>query len=442
MKRIFIMALSLMGISTVVTAQSWQTDTINMGESYGNNVYYSLNNGVVETTPNNNWDLGFRTELMSSSVLVNHAGKGIKVFPLPNLSAAADFGTDLTNDTLGFTFDSLALYNSLRTWDTGALSQDRDPSNVFDLGWGVYEPASHLIMGDKIYLLKTPTHSYQLWIEYLDPFNDANPPLWKFHIARLDGTNKHVIEHHSKPDYENKLLAYYDIEANQFINQDPDNNAWDLIFTRYTEQVTQGPTTMMYPVTGVLSNKNRASMSLRGNDAVDANWHPSYSSQMNTLINNVGRDWKKQTQTNNVYDLDTVSYFMKDVDTKIWQFEFVYATTGTAPAGITPGQIVLRKRMVENASSIHGVDAGIQQLTIVPNPAKDLAYFVIDSKDFAGAASISIIDLTGNELQQKSITLNKGLQQIPLNTNNFAAGLYLVNLKIHGQNLSIKMIIK
>jgi len=433
-----------LGLASLTQAQTptWQNDTIHMEEGYAKNVYYSLNTGTVKTSANNIWDLAFRSDLMSVGVYANHAGAQVTVYPLTGLSAAAHFGTDLTNDTAGFTLSNLALYNSISTWDTGALNQDRDLGDQLDLGWGYYEPTTHLISGDKIYLIQTPTADYQLWIESDDPFTAANPPLWTIHIANLDGSNRKDITHNSNPTYTNKLMAYYNIANNEFLDLDPLKNDWDFIFTRYTELVSQGPVSMMYPVTGILSNLNRPSMELRGQDAVDAVWNSAMATSMMDKVDNIGRDWKKQTQTVGVYDLDTVSYFMKDAQSNIWQFEFTYATVGSAASGVTPGEIALRKRKVQSTASVQDVNNKLNQAVIVPNPAHGTATLVLDTKDFVGQSSIAITDISGRILMQKNQTLQKGLQQIKLDVQQYPAGMYFVNIIADGYKTTCKLIVK
>lgn len=442
MKLNYILAIAGISLAINAQAQQWENDTINMGLNYSDNVYYSLENGPVKTNPNNQWDLAFRTDLMSVGVYVNHAAAGIKVYQLTGFSAASKFGTNLTADTAGFTYDSLALYNSIQSWDTGALNQDRDLNNIFDLGWGSYNPASHMVEGDKIYLLKTPVMTYQIWVESDDPFNTSNPPEWTFHIADLDGSNVKVKTHNSNPTYSNKLLAYYNLANDTFMDNDPIDSDWDFIFTRYTEKVSQGPVSMMYPVTGVLSNQNRASTELRGMDAVNAAWTPAMAVDMDSIINNIGRDWKMQTQTNGVYDMDTVSYFMKNTQNDIWQFEFIYATSGTATAGTTPGQIVLRKRMVESGTSISNINNSIQQMTVVPNPAQGSAILLIDNKDFVGQSQLSISDISGRVLVKESNQLERGLQKVQLPISNLTAGMYFVTVIADGQKTTCKLIVK
>lgn len=444
MKLKYLLTIGSVALFSMAQAQTpaWQYDTIQMGTGYANNVYYSLNSGSVKTVANDSWDIAIRTDLMATGVYANHAAAHITVYPLTGISAATHFGTDLTTDTVGFTTPDSAIYNSIKSWDTGAFNQNRDLSNIFDLGWGVYNPTTHLVAGDKIYLLSTPTANYQLWIESDDPFVIANPPTWTIHIANLDGTNRKDITHHSNPTYTNKLMAYYNIAGDSFLNLDPDNSAWDFMFTRYTEKVSQGPVTLMYPVTGVLSNRNRPSLGLMGMDAVNAVWNPSLLDSMTDDISNIGREWKLQTQTAGVYDLDTATYFMKDAQNAIWQLEFTYATVGTATAGITPGEIVLKKRKVQSPTAIQNVNSKLSQVALVPNPATNTTTILLDAKANIAQSTIMITDISGRVLMQRNQAIQKGLQQIKLNIANYPSGMYFVSITADGYKTALKLIVK
>jgi hypothetical protein len=447
MKLKYFLAISGLSIAALAQAQSpqWATDTVDMQAGYARNVYYSLENGTVKSTPENQWDIAIRSGLMNVGVYANHAGNGAEVYPLTGLSAATHFGTDLTADTAGLTGPDFALYNSVTTWDTGAFNQDRDPNQIYDLGWGTYEPTSHVISGDKIYLLVTNTGAYQVWIESDDPFNVANPPEWTFHICNLYGSDRKDKTLNTNPDYSNKLFAYYNIANDTFLNIDPDLSSWDLLFTRYKEMVSMGPVSMMYPVTGVLSNQDRPAMEIRGEDALTATWDAGMATDLSSVINVIGRDWKLQPDTNGLYTLDTVTYFMKVPNNDIWQLEFTYASQGntTAFPGLVPGRIILRKRKVfDHTTAIKEVNPDFNTVLIAPNPASATAYLVLDPRENIKDAQIRITDIAGRLISSKTRNIAKGLQHIPLNLSAYPAGIYLVNITANGHNSSQKLIVQ
>jgi len=68
---------SLLFITFEVAAQAGSvSDSVVMGPGYADEIYYSMTNGVVSSSPRNTWDIAFRTRVMSSSILTND-GKGV-----------------------------------------------------------------------------------------------------------------------------------------------------------------------------------------------------------------------------------------------------------------------------------------------------------------------------------------------------------------------------
>lgn len=56
-------------------------------------------------------------------------------------------------------------------------------------------------------------------------------------------------------------------------------------------------------------------------------------------------------------------------------------------------------------------------------------------------ATISVVDISGNEIASKSVVLEKGINQIELSNINLTTGkLYLVNLRSNNQNQTVKII--
>ncbi len=454
MKLKYTLPLLGLGLSSLaVNAQSndWITDTIHMEENYKKTVYYSLENGSLKSVDNDTWHLGFRADLFSVGVYANHAGANVRVFELFDADASTKFGTDLTGDTASVTAadPSKELFNSITSWDTGALNQNRDVTERFDLGWGFYDMGSHTIEGDKIYLVTTNTNAYQVWIEKDLPFGVTNPPEWTFHIADIDGNNSQTIVHYSKPDYENRLFAYLNLETKTFQDIDPENKDWDFQFTRYKELVSQGPVSMWYPVTGVLSNQNplsnetRPTLAIRGEDALTAVWSTALESEMNTLVNGIGRDWRLSPNQDGGYNMDTVTYFIKTSNSAVWQLEFLLANQGTSTdSSVTPGMIVLRKKEVEKGVSIDEINTKFNSLVIAPNPASTNVTILIDAKENMKNASISISDISGRVLNNQVLAIEKGNQQIPLDISNLTSGMYFISITADQVKITNKLIVK
>ena len=67
---------------------------------------------------------------------------------------------------------------------------------------------------------------------------------------------------------------------------------------------------------------------------------------------------------------------------------------------------------------------------IFPNPVSESFNLEI-SADKEGAAEITVVNVLGAVLLTKSLTVNKGIQQLPINCSDWTSGLYLVRIKIN-----------
>jgi hypothetical protein len=81
-----------------------------------------------------------------------------------------------------------------------------------------------------------------------------------------------------------------------------------------------------------------------------------------------------------------------------------------------------------------------QMLTIAPNPANDFTNINLHIPA-AAPVSIRVLDAKGNILQARQYGSMQGDFEIGLNTANFAAGLYLVELEMNGQHIQKKLMI-
>lgn len=422
LKSLLLAGLSIAAFSA--NAQNnWIADTITManagGSTFANDVYYRMDyNGARKTEPNDNWHLAFAAGAggRSAAVLANSAGTDIEVFAL-SVPANTKFGTNLIADTVGKR--STPLYNDFTTWQVGALNADG--AGHPDYGWGEYDPLTHNLSGNKVYLVTTPNTHYQVWVEEYIAL--AGPTQsWKFHVADIDGSNRKDEQITIQSGgFTNKLFAYYDLETKTVVNREPDNNQWDLIFTRYMDEAAPG---MMYPYTGILNNYAVTVAELRDIDADTAMFHDNYLLDEEADI--VGRDWKQNgAPTGNEYQLNKVCWFIQSRNNSIYQMEITYATTGGGGA-----KIGFRKRLsVWNNPplSVNNVAATANALNIYPNPAAYATNLLITAEQ-AAEAQVMVTDVTGRIVKRSQVTLNAGLNALKLNTNELSNGLYIVSI--------------
>lgn len=476
MKKYTLLLVGLaLGASQLSAQDEFQRDTISMNQNYQTSVYYSLDDQSKTHLDNFSWDLAFRTTPMTVGVYANHATKNWEVTQVfvenstSTITAEEKFLSDLTADYNAL-FQSVDLedyqfYNSVTTWDTGALNMwsPEDPQINFNLGWGMYDMSSHKIVGHKVFVLSVApawpgapvdpnSPKYKVYIKEHNPVSAERK--WEFWYAPIDATNESdiiKIEFNGE-DYGDKLLVYFNFETQSFSNEEPEVNNWDFVFTRYKDLVTAGPQTMWYGVTGVLLNNRSEAFGalnpLPDGQEFDPNNDDVYDfiewdldiPLINNDISIIGRNWRG-SNSNNEYDIVPNAYFVKSKDNKIYHVRFRRAALGSsAPEGLQAGDIVFEYQMVEDLVNIQDWKKEFN-LSVYPNPTENQITLNIDNRGSNQTGTIVITDMTGRHLLQSNAEIIAGNSQFSLDMSAFATGMYLVHIQLE-QGLISKKIIK
>lgn len=311
-------------------AQTAPNDSISLGAGYTTDVFYSMQNGAVGTAVGNNWHIAFSTRhvapptgfMQAVTVLINE-GRGVKLYK----SAQTDWSTF---DTAGFK-TWVNPHNSDTSWDVGAFNADRSSSNVFDFGWGTYNPVNNAISGTGIFLLQITTGSGSAAVvSYKKIRIDelAGDSQWVFTSSNLDNSDS-VQSSIAKGDFSGKLFAYHDINQHSTIDREP-SAKWDLLFTRYGAFVTQFNTTIFSTTTGALHHPSVSTAKVTGVPAVNATLAmAAFSNKINTI----GTDWKENPGPGqpNFLVHDSTAYFVRlsGDDYKLIFVSFAGSSTGT-----------------------------------------------------------------------------------------------------------------
>jgi len=451
MKLRYILAAGTISLAAAAQAQEWMPDTINTGLGYSQDGFYDLNSTQTGSQVNNNWDIAFMTgDLMSASIIVNHAGndKNAKLYVL-DVDAEASFGTDLTADTAGKTGAEFELQNSNTDWYTGAFNQNS--TGGFSYGWGDYDMSTHYINGNKIYALVNGSGAYQVWIEqYKASFTDT-VRAWKFHVAKLDGTEPSDVTFKPSPDYDNKLFAYYDFTTRAFVNREPDMDNWHLLATRYLDAYDgPGASGAMMSTTGIVTNTNVEIAKASPLLPEDADYL-DYSDSYDTVRNVIGGKYKfvdyEGMPPGWVLE-DSLSYFIKIKNGTgagdIWQVYFDHFPASTSASTGVDVKIGLQKRKVyEQPSDIKEVNDLVSTIVLAPNPASNgYTHLLIDARQNIKDAQITVTDLGGRVISQYAKNINTGFQQLDLNISNYSAGMYFIKVSARGWSNTQKLIVR
>jgi len=410
--------LFLLGLPGFLTLNSFaQTSaTVSVGANYADQKWYSFQNGIQATQPKDNWDLAFEVTGYSSAILANTQKSNFALYKAPY--KIADYAT---LDTAGIS-NWTVLYNSDTTWTIGALNRGANPSDPFDLGWGLYDLNTHFVTGDSCYVVKLSATSYKK----IKLINLANG-IYNFEYANINGTSSQTVAL-DKSNYTGKNFVYFDMTGNAAIDREPASSTWDLTFVKYTAFIP-----VPYPVVGVLSNKG---VTVAQADNVAASYSTWASLPFYSNISTVGSDWKGFDLTNNVWNIvSDTCYFVHDKSGNIWKMAF------TAFGGSTNGNIVFNQQKI-SVTGIATNNQVVSNVAVYPNPsAGDIANLLFSSEASVGEMSVSITDLNGRVLSSEIIHVEAGLTRHALDTKALSSGLYLVQLSA-GSSVTTQKLVK
>lgn len=348
MKTLFTLSIFLLAIS--IKAQDFVE--ISVGQGYSNQTHYSLSTQTDRSISNEAWDIAFSAlGQQDAGVFINESA----TFMSPQLQLYVLRGVSWEDDiTNAATYeDSTALYNPEMNWAEGAFNTTKDPSSHFDFGWGAYNPQTHKIEGNTVYLVKQRNATYlKLMIDELAG------GIYTFRYANLDGSNEKVATV-DKSDSAGSLI-HYSFGTSEVVDIPTDS---DIVFQRYTTPLDAGGNIVEYTVTGVLLQPGVEAVAIRGVDPTAINaedYDDQYSSQPNTI----GYDWKSFDFTEGWSVETDRTYLVKNRDGAIYQLTFVDfegSSTGTSTVEI----IEVSK---PSSTSTLPIPA---ELTTYPNPTTD-----------------------------------------------------------------------
>lgn len=426
-------------------AQTWVSDSVEMGAGYANDVFYNLKTGSKKTQVANDWDLAFQMNkfgdpMFNATVRANHIKRKVEVYSLHMAVNATTFAAVSASDTNGKTSRTMQLMNVDTSWGEGAFYQNRDKTDLFDYGWGEYQGApNHDLQGDSLYLVKVNGTPYKIWIQQYISLGDTVG--YKFRIAALDNSmdNSVFVKRKNYPD---RIFVYYDIASNSFVNREPSQYDWDIVFTQYAKIDPAGGPMMGGPspiaFTGVLQNirVKIAKLKTTQPDTAKYNNLSTYSAQTNTI----GDDWKFPVGSPPTgYALDTVTYFVRSSNVQEYiQLKF---TRFDGASGPNTGKILFDRRSV-GTTTVADVKNNVSSYAIVPNPAVGDASFAADVKEAVKGARLLVTDITGKVMLNSVVDLQEGMNAFRINTANFAAGTYVISLSNGSWKVADRLIVQ
>jgi hypothetical protein len=406
MKQLYISTLLTLSLLKM-DAQTPVTDTVSLGAGYANQVWYSLANDNTGTAPKNNWDLAFDCTTYGTAIHINTV-TGTQLWQYPGGDTAAWFSVDTTGIT-GWP----ALYNSDTSWSIGACNLNS--SSSFDVGWGIYNPITHVVTGDSLYVIKLSNGSYQkLWIRQL---------AYGIYTVRTGTFNNSIDNTFSidKSPYTGKNFVYYSLQNSNVVDREPASLNWDLLFTQYTAFIPAP-----YMVAGVLHNNGTQSAELHQVNVATATHGAAV---FGTTINGIGYDWKQFAQNGWVLE-DSLVYFVNTQAGDIWKLVF------TGFGGSANGNFIFTKELV-SAVNITDNQQALPSSSLWPNPAHD--QFTLLRGNASAEAVIQIFDASGRLVVQEGVQAGQGLHAF--SARQWEAGIYHVNIIQNNSRETLRLLI-
>ncbi len=423
MKKLFTLSLVMLAfaISTPSAKSSpftfegtnLETDSVVMGAGYANDVFYSLKNGIVATVPRTDWDIAFHTSVFSAAILTNGA-IGIDLYCYPK----ADTSGWNNIDTTGMSTWPV-LYNDPDMWENGAFN--RHGLAHPDYGWGKYNPISHDLIGDSIFIISLPTGVFKkIWIIRKNSVNN----IYTFKYANLDGSDEVDMELNNN-DYIDKNFSYFSFSTGQFSDREPAKSTWDLLFTKYKGIVSDQP----YPVTGLLNNFNIAANKFTGVGPDYSDWS---AMPMDTAKSPIGYDWKYFNGS--AYEIiDSIACFSTSQEGNVYKIVFT-------AFDYMNGKFVFDKGMV-SMTGIENQVAPVSSISVSPNPVSDHLTIQLPQQ-MSGKADVSIYDLSGRQIYSAMPEVKGQQIELKLGTQIVQSGMKLMVVRLNNQTYTTKILFK
>ena len=392
-----------------------QVEQVSMGASYGEQAYYKLSTGEVTTIANNAWDIAFSNEGMTDAgVFINESaslmGSPIKLF----LTSETDWNTTITDVSLFV--DDVAVLNPETNWITGAFNTVADETNPFDYGWGAYNPTSHTIEGDKIFVIQKRDGSF-----FKLQITSLSGGVYNFKYADLDGSNE-VSTSVSKEDSPGHDLIYFSFDTGDEVEVPTD---YDLIFQRYSTPLPDGMGGVInYTVSGVLLAPNTSAVVAYDVDPATVE-ESDYADQYSTDLATIGYNWKSYDFTSGWLIDDSRANFVKTAEGELYKivfFDFEGSSTG----------VTTLEKTALGATTTNQLDNTVSTLELFPNPTS--GYITI--KGLQANSLVSVYSINGQQLIQSQVTDN--LEGLDLSA--LANGVYKVLVRT-GSELSEQTLI-
>lgn len=433
MKHILITASIFLFAGNVFSQKA--TDTIDMEPGYAKQVFYQIQTGAKHASPMTQWHIAHTTLQMDNSIRLNHAA-GVFAFIYPN----GDNSAYNSFDTTGWMNWDMP-YNDMKDETLGALNQQKDPNNQWDFSWGVYDPTSHVVKGDSLYLIVVGSGANTQLYKFMPIMQDKNGD-FIFEFGPIDATSGQPDT--IKQSQANQgMFKYYNFNLDKQVSIETAGGDWHLNFSRYYDWVPApgGGPLVMYPTNGVESKRGlkiaqvngvefddivsnpQAFIDIANSDTAIASGHG-----FNLGLTRIGGDWKffNGSSFAIVPRKNYIVAVPNATGTEYWALRFL------SFAGQSTGVITLEKSKLGELASVETPNTA--DVVVFPNPSNNRIWIKSNKQ---AIKAVRLMDLAGRTLH----TQTSEDTVIEINIENLPAGQYIVEATFsegQSRNLIIK----
>ncbi len=428
MKRILLFALFLLGFLKIY-AQSDVEVTVSVSQGYTHHIFYNLTTDGVSDLGNEDWDIAF------SNLGSDDAGIFVNEFLQltfgedPPFLEIYDAHTDDFSEELPAENLTDSLYNDEYSWQFGALNSPADNTDENDFGWGIRDPETGVITGNRVYGVHMRDGTYRkLQIVSYDGVSD-----YTLKYANLDGSEEHEIVI-DKNDYDGDLILF-SLELGAVVDSPTD---WDFLVGRYSAVFNVDGTFIPNAVTGFLSADGIEVIELELSEDDDPTEidYTEYLDDLDPAMDAIGFDWKSFSLSSG-WEIDPYRYyFVKTKDNHIWSLSFGdFGGYGT-------GDITFYKEDLGELVAVSDLYRSFAEFSVLPNPVMGkeitLAFSLTTDTE---KMDIALTDITGKTIFKRTFKANKGFNVITFDAPNMTKGVYFVHAEVGNDTVTAKVIV-
>lgn len=427
MKKSLLTIIITLFISSFLFSQEYYL--VEIGASYANQAYYTIETDESVKIGNNTWDLAFaNTSSFEVGVHVNESVDLSFTGPSPKTllfqAPTNDFNAVIAEEEIG---DSL--YNNEQSWAVGALNMLRDTTNPSDFGWGMYNPNNHAIQGNRVFVIQLRDNSYRKFI-----IESLIGGIYTLKHSNLDGSDEKVALI-NKADYSNSHLILFSFKDNAVIDNNP--TTWDLSFQRYSDLDPNNVDVFVeYTVTGILTAPGVLTIQVDDADPDNIKFE-DHKDKFENSLDVIGQDWKYFSFETGWEIIENRVFFVKTADNHLWQM-VLYDFSGSSAGGYAFGFWDLGF-----VSKVENMNSNFNNCTIVPNPIKSGEEFsiVVESKNYQ-KTSIKLMNINGQVIYSTDKTFNEGLNYFKMPSEYTTPGNYILTIDNGSDKIVRKVSIK